>query len=180
MSSSLLPFDAFMTLGAPYTLQMSQGFNQALWFGTGLPQDQALAARIENMMEACRGGLALADPKEAFLARLMAMSWHLEYLATALAGEATAISDHKAFLESLSRLSAELVDLPQNPQVGTWVKERLQEAQYRHFQSAPPQAAVAAPTGPTRHPQPSIWTGLPHEHSPLLAEDLPEWQGTQS
>lgn len=178
MPSPLLPFDAFMTLNAPYTLQMSQGFNQALWSGTGLPQDQALAQRIETMMAACRGTVAQMDPKEAFLTRLMALSWHLEYLVTALAGQNTAISDHKAFLESLSKLSAELVDLPQHPSVGAWVQERLQEAQYRHFQHGnqlPPLAP--APTGPVRHAQVSPWTGMPHEHAPLLADDLPEWSG---
>lgn len=178
MTSSLLPFDALMTLGSPYTLQMSQGFNQALWWGTGLPQDQALADRIENMMAACRGDVAQADPKEAFLARLMALSWHLEYLVTALAGNHTAISDHKAFLQSLSKLGGELVDLPQHPRVGAWVQERLQEAQFRHFQHVGvPSGAEAALAGPVRHALPSLWTGLPHEHSPLMAEELPEWTG---
>lgn len=173
MSSPLLPFNVNISTpdGSPYQLKMSQGFNEAIYYGTGLPKDTLLASRIEGMMASCNGHVALADPGDAFVSHLMALSWHLEYLATALLGDNTSMDDHQAFLNSLSNLSSELVNLDQHPVVGPWVKQRLQEAQFRHFQTFGSQETL--PAGPVTRPQFSPWNSQPHEHAILMVDELP-------
>jgi hypothetical protein len=180
-SEPLLPFQADVASadGVPYRLRLSQGFNEALYYGSGLPQDQALGQRIQAMMAHCTGEAGLAHPREAFLARLMALSYHIEYLAIALMGDTLALSDHRAFLASLQALSAEVQALG-NPNstdpTALWATERLRDAQFRFHQRfglPPPAEAPVYPTGPVQRPQTSPWTSLPHTHLFLLNLGLP-------
>lgn len=176
MTSPLLPFNANIIPadGAPYTMRMSQGFNETLFFGSGLPQDQQQAQRIQALMAACRGEVALGNVQEVFLSHLMALSWHIEYLTTALVGENTTIDNHEAFLNSIAQLGHELTQLRTHPILGNWVVQRLQDAQFRHFQRFGQQApALPMPEGPVQRPLFSPWTSLPHLHAPLLAPALP-------
>jgi hypothetical protein len=175
MLSPLIPFEAHLgpADGTPYLMKMSQGFNEAIWF-SGAEQSPALAKRIESLMGALNGKISLSNIQDTFLARLMALTWHLEYLVTALTGNSLSLDDHNAFLNSLGQLSQELMDLRSHPVVGEWVIRCLQDAQYRHFQRYGHAAqAQALPEGPVSRPIPSRWTGLPHLHAPLLVPVLP-------
>jgi len=159
--------------GQPYRLRMSQGFNEAMYFGHGVPPTAELGQRIERLMAIVNGQADAPDVKEAFLARLMAMAYHLDYLVTALTGEGTSMPDHRQFLGGLQSLAAELTFLPHGAgEVPEWVRAQLQAAQFRHFSrfGASPQPA---PVGPVTRPHVSSWTSLPHAHAPLVSMEAP-------
>lgn len=175
MASPLVPFQANVQTpdGSPYLLQMSQGFNQAVWYGSGLPQTPELATRIENLMAAVNGQVGLPDPGEIFLSHLMALSWHIEWLVNMLMGSNVTLDNHQAFIDSLSNLGSELYQLDKHPVLGEWIKTRLQDAQFRHFERFglnPVQPLLAA--GPVTRPQRSSWNSAPHEHAFLRADDF--------
>lgn len=182
MAMSLLPFQANIPTanGVPYLLRLSQGFNEAIFYGSGQPQTPELASAIERMMKAVQGQADPVDAPEAFVTRLMALTYHLEYLVTALTGNQLELSDHQAFLDSLQQLAGELTHLKSgSDQLSQWVRQRLQDAQFRHFQrhGLPARQTASMPVPvqeePGQRPQLSFWTGEPHWSSPLLSSDVP-------
>lgn len=136
---------------AQWRVWLSQPFNELLFHGTGLAPTPELGQRIDRMMAFCRNEVLLEDPRERAIALMMQMAWHLEWMATALMGEQTEISDRAAFMAGFKNITAQIHNLDTGV-VGPWVHERLQAAEDRFHQSAMEFNALQ---------NPGMWAGDP-------------------
>lgn len=177
MPLPLLPFQAVIlpSSESPYRLRLSQGFNEAIFYGSGKPQTPELGQAIERLMGVVQGQAEPADDREAFVARLMALSWQLEYLVTTLTGDQTQISDHQVFLTTLNRLAGEVANVGQaQGDVPEWIRHRLRDAQFRHFQQSglPQPVAPEVNFEPRARAQNSVWTSQPHVVAPFISPPI--------
>ncbi len=155
----------------PYVMRMSQGFNEALFYGTGLPMDEALSKNIQRLMAIVAGTAQPADAREALLSELMAFAYRIEYLATALVGNHTHISDATAFLADFQSRALSLANHALTaPDRADWVKERLFAAQSAWQMTHQPVQPIPSALTP---PMYSKWTSMDRSHAQLTMPLLP-------
>lgn len=136
MPSPLLPFQATVDVppgSEPWRLRLSQAFNEALFYGSGVPQNEALSMHIRKLMQICNGEASANNEKEEILSQLMALSFEIEYLALCLSGDTVCLGGWRNFADGMRHLSGNIHAVLDGRagNVSRFVQERLQEAEFR-------------------------------------------------